>query len=210
MKKATTIRRIIGITALVLWVVAVVALGKDYKLIWQLDSWAMGIALVLTPVYAFLLAICLGRGRHWLIKVVSWIGCGIVAYVCIVMLAVFVELGIVHRVWSNREYVVYSEHWDFSGPEVYAIYKRDGLINRRMYGFRSGYGQVKKAEYTIYDNLDLMREEADVTLCFECDSICHETAFYRLNGGERYDETANDSLLALTNNLEYSLNKLTN
>ena len=195
--KITTIRRIIGITALVLWVVAVVTLGKDYKLIWQLDSLAMVAALVLTPVYAVFLAIRLGLNRHWLIKVVSWIGCAIVAYVCIVMLAVFVELGFGNRVWSNKEYVVYSEHWDFSDPEVYALYKRDGLIDMRMYGFRSSYRQVKKAEYTIYDSLNMIREEADVTLCFECDSICHETVFYRLNDGKRYDETVNDSLQEL-------------
>ena len=195
--KTTTIRRIIGITALVLWVVAVVPLGEGNKLVWQLDSWAMVAALVLTPVYAVFLAIRLGMDRQWLIKVMSWIGCAIVAYVCIVMLAVFVDLGIAHRVWSNKEYVVYSEHWDFSDPEVYALYKRDGLIDMRMYGFRSGYRQVKKAEYTIYDSLNMIREEADVTLCFECDSICHETVFYRLNDGKQYDETVNDSLQAL-------------
>lgn len=195
--KAKTIRRIIGITALVLWAVAIVPRGEGNKLVWQLDNWALVIAPVLTVVYAVLLTIRLCMGKHWLINVVAWIGCAILAYVCIVMLVVTVELCFVHRVWKNKEYVVYCEHQDFSGPEVYALYKRDGFINRRMYGFRSGYGQVKKAEYTIYDSLNLMREEADVTICFECDSICHETVFYRLSDGEGFEEGLNDSLQAL-------------
>ena len=41
--KAKTIRRIIGITALVLWVLAIVPkflLGED-MLVWQLDNWAL-------------------------------------------------------------------------------------------------------------------------------------------------------------------------
>ena len=195
--KAKTIRRIIGITALVLWAVAVVPLGEGNKLLWQLDSLAMVAALLLTPVYAVFLAIRLGMDRQWLIKAVVWVGCGIVAYVCIVMLTVIVELGFGRMMWSNRDYVVYSEHWDFTGPEVYALYKRDRLIDRRMYGFRSGYGQVKEAEYTIYDSLNLIREEADVTLCFECDSICHEIVFYRLSDGKRYEDVSCDSLQAL-------------
>ena len=197
--KTTNIRRIIGITAIVLWGVALVSiaiLGQD-KLVWQLDVWAMVVALLLTPVYAIFLAICLGRGRHWLIKVISWGSCAVVAYVCIVMLAVFVELCFDNRVWSNKDYVVYSECHDFTGPDVFVLYKRNGLSDKRMYDFSSSYGQVKKAEYTMYDALNLMREEVDVTLCFECDSICHEIVFYRLNDGKRYEDVSCDSLQAL-------------
>ena len=54
MKKANTIRRIIGITALVLWVVAIVPLfflGYNDRIVWRLDQWALWFAPALTLVF---------------------------------------------------------------------------------------------------------------------------------------------------------------
>ena len=201
MTKNTIIRRIIGITALVLWVVAFssVLLNDGDRVAWQLDYWATIFALVLTPVYAVLLTIRLSKGRHWLIKVAAWIGCAIVAYVCVVIFLVFSMLYD-HSVWGNKDYAVYSEFDDFIEPRNIVLYRRDGLVDRKMYRLRCEHtGQKEKVGYSIYDTLDLIKEEVEYTPFFAEDSICRDTIFYRLSDGKRYDETVNDSLLSLIN-----------
>lgn len=199
--KAKTIRRIIGITALVLWAVAIVPkffLGED-MLIWQLDNWALITSLVLTVIYAILLTLRMGRGKHWVFKLIEWIVCGIVVYVCMGFLVVFIQLGHAKKLWSNNDYVVYDEPVDFFESH-YMLFRRDGFINHRMFCLRYNVcDDVKKADFKIYDSLDLIKEEVDWTP-FERDSIYHITTFYRLSDGYRYDQDKNDSLLALIYN----------
>ncbi len=197
--KAKTIRRIIGITALVLWVVVVCSMFLDegVRIAYQIDGWAFGIALILTPVYAVMLAFRIGRGKHWLIKTVTWISCAIVIYFCGMILYISTMiLSSDHRAWSNKDYVVYSESNWFIDPDDLVLYRRDGLVDRKMYRLRCddwGYGQL---EYTMYDTLDLIKEEREYTRYSE-DSIYHETVFYRLSDGTRYDQEQNDSLFVL-------------
>ena len=201
MKKATTIRRIIGITALVLWLVAISSLFMDegVRIAYQLDRWAFGIALILTPVYAVMLTIHIGRGKHWLIKVAAWIGCAIVIYVFGVMLFVSTMCSD-HRAWSNKDYVVYAESNGWIDPDDLVLYRRAGLFDRKMYYLRcEDFLQNDKVEYTMYDTLDLIKEEFTHSSYFESDSICHDTIFYRLNNGKRYNKSQNDSLLTLIN-----------
>lgn len=100
------------------------------------------------------------------------------------------------KIWGNKEYVVWDEYGGFGDPSLFVLYKRDCLIDRRLYIFRIDGWQVKNADYTIYEDLDLMKEEADVSP-FESDSVYHTTVFYRLSNGELYDETQNDSLFEL-------------
>ena len=58
-------------------------------------------------------------------------------------------------------------------------------------------GQKEKVRYSIYDTLDLIREEVDYIAFFTDDSINHDTVFYHLSDGKRYEEELNDSLQAL-------------
>ena len=201
MKEATTIRRIIGITALVLWAVAISSLflGEDVRMAYHLDGWAFGIALVLTPVYAVMLTIRIGRGRHWMIKVAARVGCAIVIFVCGFLFFASTVL-IIHDkiVWSNDDYVVYSEFDDFCQPTNYVIYRRDNLLYRKMYHLRAkDWGYREEVKYKMYDKVDLIIEEITYPSYSESDSICYDTIFYRLSDGHRYSQDKNDSLLAL-------------
>lgn len=197
---ATTIRRIIGVTALVLWVVTICSafLDEDVRIAYQLDGWAFGIALILTPIYAVMQTIHIGRCRHWLIKTVTWIGCAIVIYLCgMILYVTTMILHSDHRAWSNKDYVVYSESNAFIDPDDLVLYRREGLFDRKMYCLRSddwGYGQLK---YTMYDSFDLIKEESTYPAYFESDSICRDTVFYRLSDGHRYDQNMKDSLMSL-------------
>ena len=180
--KATTIRRIIGITALVLWgmVVCSLFLGEGVRIAYQLDGWAFGIALILTPVYAIMLTIHIGRGKRWLTRIAAWLGCAIVIYVCGVLFFVSTMLTD-HRAWSNKDYVVYSEFGGFIEPNNLVLYQRDGFFDRKLYRLRcEDWGQNEKSEYTMYIPLDLIKEEFTYSPYFEADSICHATAFLPL------------------------------
>ncbi|MBQ8704471.1 MAG: hypothetical protein IJ524_08880 [Bacteroidales bacterium] len=199
---AKTIRRIIGITTLVLWgvVVCSVFLDEGVRIAYQLDGWAFGIALMLTPVYAIMLTIHIGRGKHWLIRTAAWLGCAMVIYVCGVLFFVSTMLTD-HRAWSNKDYVVYSEFGGFIEPNNFVLYQRDGFFDRKLYRLRcEDWGQNEKSEYTMYIPLDLIKEDFTYSPYFEADSICHATAFYRLSDGHLYSQDKNDSLISLINN----------
>ena len=203
MKKASTIRRIIGITALVLWGVAVYSIfifrDEGARIAHQLDGWAFGIALVLTPAYAIMLTIRIGSAKHWLIKTAARVGCAIVILVCGFLIFASTVL-IIHDkiVWSNNDYVVYSEFDDFCQPTNYVLYRRDNLLYRKMCHLRAkDWGYREEVKYKMYDTLDLIIEEISYNSLSESDSICYDTIFYRLSDGHRYGQDKNDSLLAL-------------
>ena len=199
--KATTIRKIIGITALVLWAVAIssVFLDEGVRIAYQLDRWDFGIALVLTLVYAVMLTIHIGRGKHWLTKVAAWIGCVMVIYVCGVLLFVSTMFSD-HRAWSNKDYAVYSESGGWIDPNDLVLYRRDGLLDKNMYRLRcEDWGQNEKVKYKMVDSLDLIIEESTYSPYFVDDSICHDTIFYRLRDGKVYHDSENDSLMTLIN-----------
>ncbi len=195
------LRRIIGITALVLWMLAIVPkiifYGDSQRLVWQMDNWAAMFAPILTIAYAIILTIYLVRNRRWQIKVLGSLCCVAAALFCIVL---FFIAGVFlnYRVWSNDDYVVYDEYGGFSDPTLYVLYKRNGLFDNRLHILESSFCQKKNIDYIIYENLDLIKEEADVAL-FEDDNFEHITTFYCLSNGLQYDQSKNDSLFALTN-----------
>ena len=200
--KTGMVRRILGITALALWVVVVCSMSLDegVKIAYQLDGWAFGTALILTPVYAIMLTIHIGRGKHWLIRTAAWLGCAMVIYICGVLFFVSTMLTD-HRAWSNKDYVVYSEFDGLIESRILVLYRREGLIDRKMYRLRcEDWGQNEEPEYTMYVPLDLIKEEFTYSPYFESDSICHATAFYRLSDGHLYGQDKNDSLISLINN----------
>ena len=200
MTKSKIIRRTIGIVALVCWVIFIVPkliLPSGDRLVWQLDNWALIVATVLTAVYAVMLTIFIVKGRHWATKILEWLGCVVVLLVCCVMLF-FAGIRADKKIWSNNEYVVWDEYGGFGDPGVFVLYQRDGLIDRRLHIFGYYSWLVKNADYTMYEDFDLMKEEADVYVSpSESDSVYHTTVFYCLSNGELYDETQNDSLFEL-------------
>ena len=198
MTKGKIIRRTIGIVALVCWVIFIVPkliLPSGDRLVWQLDNWALIVAIVLTAVYVVMSTIHIAKGRHWTIKILEWLGCVIFFLICCVVLFL-AGIRDDRKIWSNNEYVVWDEYGGFVDPSLFVLYKRDGLIDRRLYIFSVDGWQVKNADYTMYEDIDLMKEEADVSP-FESDSVYHTTVFYRLSNGEQYDEAQNDSLFEL-------------
>lgn len=99
------------------------------------------------------------------------------------------------KIWSNKEYVVYSQFYDFFDPNMFVLYKRDGLVDRRMYRLNNiGFDELRGADFSMYNEIDLIKEEIDVTE-FESDSIYHRTVFYRLSDGYQFEQEENDSLL---------------
>ena len=206
-----TWRRIIGVAALVMWVVGVVSratLGED-MLVWQIDNWALELAPLLTLAYSIMLAVHILKGKHWAIKTLGGVVCSFVVLICLLLIVVigpFLKI----KVMSYKDYLVYDEWGDFADPSVYVMYKRDGLFNRKLYdidsdrilthGFVLGddnFKETRKIDFFIYDDLDLMKCEADV---ITVSSENHIISFYRFTDGQRYDKSFNDSLNALVNN----------
>jgi hypothetical protein len=205
-------RKITGITVLVLWAFAIVPkilFVFRCKLAWQLDKWALILALILTSVYAIMLTIHLAKGKHWAIKLFEWLGCTIVVLACVSwFFLVFLNdrYGFPRynnlperKVWGNKEYVVYCGYQScFANP--YALYKRHGVVDEFVCMFGYHHWVQNNTDYTMYESLDLMKEEFDRRLI--CDSICHETMFYRLSDGYTYRQSQNDSLWGLINSFQ--------
>lgn len=199
------IRRIIGIIALVLWVIAVVpaiVLSQRFRLVWQLNNWALFFAPVFTLAYAIMLTIRVSKGKHWAIKLLEWFFCVVFIIICV---TVFFIAGVFlnYRIWGNKDYVVYDEFGGFGEPSVYVLYKRNGILDERLHFIRLGVwrnkgvsNEITSAEYLIYEPFDLIKEEADVNVD---NDRAHITTFYRLSSGSEYDQSQNDSLWRLIN-----------
>ena len=160
----------------------------------------MFFAPIFTLVYAVLLTLYFTKGKRWTIKLLEWFVFGVVAVVCV---AVFIITGanLNYKKWGNKDYVVYDEFGGFSEPAVYVLYKRNGIVDDRLGILRLGVWRnngrhaIEKVEYIIYEPLDLIKEEADVSI--DNDSTYHLTTFYHLSYGKEYDQSQNDSLLRL-------------
>lgn len=195
------LRQITGITALALWMLAIVpkiVLENSQRLVWQMDNWAAMFAPIITIAYAIILTIGLVKNRRAIIKVLGALCCVAVVLFCSFL---FFVAGVFlnHKVWSNNDYVVYDEYGGFIDPTLYVLYKRDGLFDNRLYILESFTYQKKNIDYTIYENLNLIKEDAEVSP-FEGDNFEHTTTFFRLSDGEQYDQSKNDSLYALIKN----------
>ena len=164
------------------------------RLVWQLNNWAWIIVSLLIAIIVVLLTVYCTKGKNILWKILAWLGCVVLVMACVIS---FFSALVCHdeHLWSNKDYAVYSEYRGFIDPYLFVLYKRAGFVDRRMYSLGSNdFGEVKKAEYSMYNDLDLIKEEVDQT-SFENDSVFHCTAFYRLSDGYRYDQEKNDSLL---------------
>ena len=160
----------------------------------QLSNCSWICASLLIAIIGVLSTIHYSKGRHIFLKIIGWLVCGALVYVCLISLY-FALIKHDKKIWSSKDYVVYSEYRGFFEANKFVLYKRDGLIDRRMFFLGdNGFGEVKGADYSMYNDFDLVKEDVDVTE-FDSDSVFHCTTFYRLSDGYQYSKEKNDSLL---------------
>ena len=185
---------IITIVLLGISFVPTLFLENGDRLICQLSNWAWIFASLLTAIIGVMLAIRYTKGKHILWRIMAWMGCIVLVIACLISLYISMVMHD-EKIWSSKDYVVYSEYHGFIDPNMFVLYKRDGLIDRRMYRILDiGFGEVKGADYSMYNDLDLIKEEIDATE-FESDSVYHRTVFYRLSDGYQFEQDKNDSLI---------------
>ena len=164
------------------------------RLVWQLSNWAWILASMLIAIMGILMTIRFTKGKRILWKTMGW-SCSIVLVMACLISIYIAMVKHDEKIWSNKEYVVYSQYYDFFDPNMFVLYKRDGLVDRRMYRLNNiGFGELRGADFSMYDEFDLIKEEIDATE-FESDSIYHRTVFYRLSDGYQFEQEENDSLL---------------
>lgn len=164
------------------------------RLVWQLSNWAWIFVSLLIAIIGILLTIRFTKGKHILWKIMAWVCCVVLVLACMnsFMWAMFMHD---ERIWGNEDYAVYSEYDGIIDPNKFVLYKRDGLIDRRMYRMGNiGFDEMKEADYSMYDDFDLIKEDIDAVE-FYSDSTYHRTVFYRLSDGWEYGQEENDSLL---------------
>lgn len=202
-KTVTLVRRFVGIAALLLWPLAILPpllLPNFERLVWQIDNWALIFAPALTLVYAVLLTVRLAKGKHWAVKVGEWLACSVVALLCLVTLF-FALVMHAPKVADSGNYVIYDEFGGIVDPNVYTVYRRDGLLNHRetslapceLTSYTTDVAPTNEV-ITIYDSLGLILHEGDIMFQGTPE---HRSIFYDLHSGSRYDSSQNDSLFAL-------------
>ena len=185
---------IIALVLLGITLVPTFFLEDGDRLTWQMSNLAWIFDSLLIAITGVLLTIHFTRGKHVLLKIMGWIGCIVLVMACLVSLYIAMAKHD-EIIWSNKEYVVYSEYDGFIDPNKFVLYKRDGLVDRRKYRLGNiGFGDLKRADYSMYNDLDLIKEEVDATE-FESGSVYHRTTFYRLSDGVSFEQEKNDSLM---------------
>lgn len=164
------------------------------RLVWQLSNWAWILASMLIAIMGILMTIRFTKGKRILWKIMGW-SCSIVLVMACLISIYIAMVKHDEKIWSNKEYVIYSQYYDFFDPNMFVLYKRDGLVDRRMYRLNNiGFGELRGADFSMFNEFDLIKEEIDATE-FESDSIYHRTVFYRLSDGYQFEQEENDSLL---------------
>lgn len=220
------IRRIFGISALVFWAIVIVPwiiLPIGDRLAWQLQNWSLIPASVFTTIYVILIIIRTNKDVRqddnkirYAILIRNWSVCCMAVIICVVLFLVAIHKAD-HMVWSDGKYVIYGykvsddENGGFRSPSIFVFYERKGIVDDRLgmigdmrqYLFNTGdMSRVRKVDYTIYEPLDLIKEEMDY-VPYDSDSVRHLTSFYRLSDRDYYEQIQNDSLLSLIN--QYNL-----
>ena len=174
--------------------VPILFLENGDRLFWQLSTWAWIFVSILIAIIGVLLTIRYTKGKHILWKIMASMVSVVLVMACLISLYIAMVRHD-ERIWNNEDYVVYSEYDGVIDPNKFVLYKRDGLIDRCMYNLGSiGFGDLKGADYSMYVDLDLIKEEIDAT-GFESDSVYHRTIFYRLSDGWPFEQEENDSLM---------------
>ena len=161
---------IVTIAAVIMLGIALVPkffLDNGDRLVWQLQNWARILATLLIIVDVVLLTIHYAKGKHVLKKIFVVLGCVVLVAVCLIGLyGALVRHD--NKVWGDKDYVVYSEIHDSFDPDVFVLYKRDGLVDRRMYTLcHIYYCTVRKTSFTMYPDANLIKEETEILLVEE-------------------------------------------
>jgi len=223
---SVTIRRILGIAALVCWAIVIVPwiiLPIGDRLAWQMQNWSLIPASVFTTVYFILLTIRNNKDVRqdenkilygYVIR--NWSVCCMAVIICVALVLVAIFKAD-YKVWSDGKYVIYGykvsddENGGFRSPSIFVFYERKGIVDDRLgmigdmrqYLFDTGdMSRIRKVDYTVYEPLDLIKEEMDY-VPYDSDSVRHLTSFYRLSDRDYYEQIQNDSLLSLIN--QYNL-----
>lgn len=162
------------------------------KLMCQMDNWAWILATLSVAVEVILLTILFAKRKHPFWRVTACLVCFVLEMACLVSF-----YGAVmrhnHKVWSDKDFVVYMGRSDGFDPHLLVLYKKDGLVDRQMYSLCSTYGLIKKFDCTIDKDTDLIKVEMDDT-DLDGYNVYHNTLFYRLSNGHPYEQDKVDSL----------------
>lgn len=225
---SVTIRRILGISALVCWAVVVVPwiiLPAGDRLAWQLQNWSLIPATAFTTMYVILVIFRTNKDirqddNKILYVIRNWSVCCMAVILCVAFFLVAI-LKADYKVWSNGKYVIYGykvsddENGGFRSPSIFVFYERKGIVDDRLgmigdmrqYRFNTGdMSRIRKVDYAIYEPLDLIKEEMDY-VPYDSNSVRHLTSFYRLSDTHYYEQIQNDSFLSLIN--QYNLRQST-
>ncbi len=207
-----TIRRIIGISALVFWAIVVlpyIILPAGDRLAWQLQHWMLIPASVFAIAY-IILNLRNVKNRPRAVKELEWFQCSVPLLACVAFF-IFAILKPDYKVWGDENYVIHgyivsdNENGGFTSPSIYELYKRKGIVDDRLgmiedmrqYLFNTpDRSRIQKVDYAIYETLDLIKEEMDY-MPYGSDSVYHVTSFYRLSDGYYYDHSQNDYFFSL-------------
>lgn len=191
-----TIIKITGVAAVALAALSILSyalLGKDH-LFCQIDVWMRYAAFILAIVCFFIWLLDVVKGLHWALKILVVGGPFLIISLLCVALVLFTGSLPDSKTWEDGRYVVYHESGHGIEEGNYVMYKRDGMFERHCYPLFADVMNPKSINYFFYDNLDLIREEADWS--FDGHNW-HTTRFYKLSDGFLYEQKENEYLQKL-------------
>lgn len=192
--KATTIRRIIGITALTLCVTAIlcrILLGNEDHLAFQADVKMRHVGGILLVVYVLIWIIYAMKKVHWVLKILVILSTIFILLYVAVVLSFAGLLDSDSKVWNNGQYAVYHESNYLIDPGRFVMYKRDGIVEERCFALGSGFSNPDSIDYIFHLELGIIQEEADWTTP---NDSWHTTCYYDMNTGKPYRQEENDSI----------------
>ena len=109
--------------------VPILFLKHGDRLVWQMSNWTLIFASLFGAFIGVLLTIHYTKGKQGLWKTTAWLGCVILAITCLVSFYVAMVMRD-DKIWSSKDYVVYSEYDGPIDPHKFVLYKR-GNKNRK-------------------------------------------------------------------------------
>ena len=191
-----TIRKITGIAALVMTILSILCyatLGKDH-LFCQIDVWMRYAAFILAIVCFFIWLLNVVKGLHWALRIFVVVVPFSIILFFVVAIVLFTGSLPDSKTWEDGRYVVYHESGHGIEEGKYVMYKRYGMFERHCYPLFADVMNPKSIDYYFYDNLDLIREEAEWS--FDGNNW-HTTRFYRLSDGFLYEQNENEKIQKL-------------
>ncbi len=191
-----TIIKITGVAAVALAALSILSyalLGKDH-LFCQIDVWMRYGAFTMALVCFFIWLLNEVKGLHWALKILLVVVPFSIILFFVVAIVLFTGTLPDSKTWEDGRHVVYHESGHGIEEGYYVMYKREGMFEKHCYPLFASVLNPKSINYFFYDNLDLIREEADWS--FDGDNW-HTTRFYKLSDGFLYEQKENEYLQKL-------------